>query len=411
VVEPVTRFVTKTVPNFVTKTVQAGWNFVTKTVPNFVTKTVQAGWDFVTKTVPSFVTRTVQAGWNFVTKTVPNFVTKTVQSGWEYLQQTRQSLDDLWHRRSVRIALAVIAIAVAAPTFFISVNLATYQTFRVPAVTWFGVGSENRGVETALANQTAVQDVVNNYNAVVASGTTFVCEYNQKGKPREECVRSVEISPTLVEAAIAVQSQWKIPWLDSSLLRWIQGREHSSEGIAQVSQPELEQWADNLKKYLPPGASLSPQDAHASAGAVIERIAPVLEYCQQQKCDPNSQVIVAAMAQNGKGFTVETLQSIYEDERKRYHNPDGSINWEKYFADQGLRPIEGNLCTRFSRLIQNLRAMPGNFERQFMLQLYVNDLKLLQAKGETLPEGVDLEYLECLADRLPGASYHCESGK
>jgi hypothetical protein len=90
---------------------------------------------------------------------------------------------------------------------------------------------------------------------------------------------------------------------------------------------------------------------------------------------------------------------------------NSSINWEEYFADQGLRPIEGNLCTRFSRLIQNLRAMPGNFERQFMLQLYVNDLKLLQAKGETLPEGVDLEYLECLADRLPGASYHCESGK
>jgi len=69
------------------------------------------------------------------------------------------------------------------------------------------------------------------------------------------------------------------------------------------------------------------------------------------------------------------------------------------------------LFTRFSRLVQNLRAVPGNFERQFMLQLYVNDLKLLQAKGETLPEGVVLKYLECLADRLPGASYHCESGK
>jgi hypothetical protein len=426
VVNTVRKFVTPVVKKVVTPVVSAVkkvvapvvhvWNAVKKWIPGLgwladkVKKTVvEPVTRFVSKTVPNFVTKTIQAGWNFVTKTVPHFVTKTTQTGWEYLQQTRQSLDDLWHRRSVRIALAATAIAVAAPTWFSSVNLATNLVFRVPAVTWFGVGSEWRGVETALANQTAVQDVVNNYNAVVASGTTFICEYNQKGKPREECVRSVEISPTLVEAAIAVQSQWKIPWLDSSLLRWIQGREHSSEGIAQVSQPELEQWADNLKKYLPPGASLSPQDVHASAGAVIERIAPVLEYCQQRKCDPNSQVIVAAMAQNGKGFTVDALQEIYK--RGKYLNQYGSINWEKYFEAQGLRPIEGNLPTRFSRLVQNLRAMPGNFERQFMLQLYVNDLKLLQAKGETLPEGVDLKYLECLADRLPGASYHCESEK
>ncbi|PWH12832.1 MAG: hypothetical protein DDG60_11570 [Anaerolineae bacterium] len=411
VVEPVTRFVTKTVPNFVTKTVQAGWDFVTRTVPNFVTKTVQVGWDFVTKTVPNFVTHTVQSGWNFVTRTVPNLVTRTLQTGGETLQTTKQSLDDLWHRRSVRIRLAATVVAVTMPSLFASVNLATYRAFHVPAVTWFGVGSERKGVETALANQTAIQDVVNNYNAAIASGTTFTCEYNQKGKPRKECVRSVEIHPTLIEAAVAVQSQWKIPWVDNLLMRWIQGQNHSSEGIAQVSQPELEQWADNLKKYLPRGASLSPQDAHASAGAVIERIAPVLEYCQQQNCDTNSQVIVAAMAQNGKGFTAETLQNIYNAPEKQFLNPDGSINWEKYFEKQGPRPIEGNAATLISRFMQNIRAVPGNFERQFMLQLYVNDLKMLQAKGETLPDGVNLEYLACLADRLPGASYHCESGK
>lgn len=95
----------------------------------------------------------------------------------------------------------------------------------------------------------------------------------------------------------------------------------------------------------------------------------------------------------------------------KYLNQDGSVNWQKYFEDQGPRPLEGNATNLLSRLVQNLRAMPGNFERQFMLQLYVNDLKLLQTRGETLPDGVDLEYLECLADRLPGASYHCESGK
>jgi hypothetical protein len=95
----------------------------------------------------------------------------------------------------------------------------------------------------------------------------------------------------------------------------------------------------------------------------------------------------------------------------QYLNQDGSINWEKYFNDQGPRPLEGNAATLISRFIQNLRAVPGNFERQFMLQLYVNDLKTLQARGETLPDGVDLEYLACLVDRLPGASYHCEIGK
>ncbi len=143
---------------------------------------------------------------------------------------------------------------------------------------------------------------------------------------------------------------------------------------------------------------------------VSVNLATYLEYCQQKNCDANSQVIVAAMAQNGKGFTTETLQGIYSDPEK-YLNQDGSINWEEYFEGQGPRPYEGNAATLISRFVQNLRAVPGNFERQFMLQLYVNDLKLLQAKGETLPEGVDLEYLECLADRLPGASYHCKSGK
>ncbi len=336
---------------------------------------------------------------------------------WEQRQRAWwQWLHDLWYKRSVRIRLAAAAVRIASflmPPFSIALTglaLDTYLLFHASPVAWFGVGGDQRGVEIALSNRQEIAAVVENYNAALASETTFICAYNQKGKPKKECVRSVEIQPILVEAAIAVQSQWKILWLDSSLLRWIQGQEHSSEGIAQVSQPELEQWADNLRKYLPPGASLSPQDVHASAGAVIERIAPVLEYCQQQKCDPNSQVIVAAMAQNGEGFTVETLQSIYEDERKQYHNLNGSINWEEYFADQSLRPIEGDLFTRFSRLVQNLRALPGNFERQFMLQLYVNDLKLLQAKGETLPEGVDLKYLECLADRLPGASYHCGNG-
>jgi hypothetical protein len=71
----------------------------------------------------------------------------------------------------------------------------------------------------------------------------------------------------------------------------------------------------------------------------------------------------------------------------------------------------GEAVAKISRPIQNLRVVPGNFERQVMLQLYVNDLKALQARGETLPDGVDLEYLACLADRLPGANYHCETGK
>lgn len=330
--------------------------------------------------------------------------------GWDGIKQIEQTIDDLWHKRSVRISLVAAVVALTMPTLFVSVNLATYGTFQVPATTWFGVGGEQKGVKTALENKSAILDVVNNYNTAIASGITFVCEYNQRGEPRKECTRTVDMHPSLVEAAIAVQSQWKIPWLDSSLMRWVQGKEHSSEGIAQVSQPELEQWAGNLYKYLPPGARLSPHDPYASAGAVIERLAPVLEYCRQQNCDVNDQVIVAAMAQNGKGFTTETLQSIYNDPEK-YLNKDGSINWEEYFTNQKPRSLEGNAATLVSRLVQNLRAVPSNFERQFILQLYINDLILLQARGETLPDGINLEYLACLADRLPGASYHCESGE
>ncbi len=108
----------------------------------------------------------------------------------------------------------------------------------------------------------------------------------------------------------------------------------------------------------------------------------------------------------GQGLQLKQLKDIYDNPK---YLEDDSIIWEKYFENQGLRPLEGNPTTLISRLVQNLRAMPGNFERQFMLQLYVNDLKLLQLRGEELPEGIDLNYLLCLADRLPGAKYSCES--
>ncbi len=42
--------------------------------------------------------------------------------------------------------------------------------------------------------------------------------------------------------------------------------------------------------------------------AIIERIAPVLEYCEQRAAMKTAKIIVAAMAQNGAGFTVETAE-------------------------------------------------------------------------------------------------------
>ncbi|RME58703.1 hypothetical protein D6779_05905, partial [Candidatus Parcubacteria bacterium] len=426
--------------------VQSGWRWLRRKVPKYVWEKVQAGWDFITKRVPNWVRERVQVGWKAVsgqaafppsraeTPASSSAATPTPPPGPQSIPEPENSsqstpvlsvtpiqiasdkpslwqrLKDLWHTRHVRIRLIAAAAILLVPPMYFAANLLARPFADTSPLAWWGVGSENRGVNTALANHSTIMDVVRNYNAAIASGTVFACEYNQQGEARKECVRSVEISPILVEAAISVQSQWKIPWWDSSVMRWLQGQEHSSEGIAQVSQPELEQWADNLKEYLPPGASLAPQDAHASAGAVIERIAPVLEYCRQRNCDANSQVIVAAMAQNGRGFITDTLQEeIYK--APRYLNSDGSVNWEKYFEEQGPRPYEGGTINLISRFVQNLRAVPGNFERQFMLQLYVNDLKALQARGETLPEGVDLEYLECLADRLPGANYHCGSEK
>lgn len=40
---------------------------------------------------------------------------------------------------------------------------------------------------------------------------------------------------------------------------------------------------------------------------------------------------------------------------------------KKYLNAQKPRPLEGNTTNLLSQLVQNLRAMPGNFERQFML--------------------------------------------
>lgn len=116
------------------------------------------------------------------------------------------------------------------------------------------------------------------------------------------------------------------------------------------------------------------------------------------------------MAQNGNGFTVSNMKYI----REIYTFPDRTIDWQSYYdSAQPKKQTEDENDTLYRRLLNiglDFRAYPGNFDTEFMLQRYVNNMRELHNQGYALPEGIteaELDYMECLANRLEGAEYKC----
>lgn len=105
----------------------------------------------------------------------------------------------------------------------------------------------------------------------------------------------------------------------------------------------------------------------------------------------------AAMAQNGTGFTTKNVKEIFI-RNNGFLNHDGSINWNAYILSR--EPKTEN----WYRRLLSWRAGNQNFDTQFMLKLFTNDLEALHSQGWTLPEGVDADdllYMECLANEIP----------
>jgi hypothetical protein len=96
------------------------------------------------------------------------------------------------------------------------------------------------------------------------------------------------------------------------------------------------------------------------------------------------------MAQNG-GISPKDIESITSDKTYR---KNGKIDWGKYFSKQG--PLSGK---HPSDHFNNFRAYDQNYNTQYMLRLFINDLQVLvEHKGWEAPPGYDLAYLQCLAN-------------
>ena len=166
----------------------------------------------------------------------------------------------------------------------------------------------------------------------------------------------------VVAAGIAVQSEWLGPQdipivMDAydSIYTGITGNQPSSHhyGWAQTSEEEG-----------------NPFDPSVAAQAMEARINDAIDACIQ--CETGAdKLIVAALAQNGFDFNQRTLGKLPE--------VDGHIDWNTFLSENGDNPGDS-----LSRLRQSITRR--NYDTQFMLKLFLQDLRLLRKLGYDLPD-------------------------
>jgi len=144
--------------------------------------------------------------------------------------------------------------------------------------------------------------------------------------------REGDVLTTYTAAGIAVQC-WGSdnPW----------GDEYSGYGIAQISKKQAETpygrpIQDSLGRLRGYGLCIGeydyrPQDAAWSAEFMRRRIQMVLDECKDRFCKDRDKFIVAALAQNGPGFTIQDMRDL-----KAYVN-NNEIKWEAWYGKRSNR--------------------------------------------------------------------------
>jgi RHS repeat-associated protein len=163
-----------------------------------------------------------------------------------------------------------------------------------------------------------------------------------------------------VATGLAVQSQyaWAIVGGDA-------------RGLAQVKESKLKD------------LGLEGQDPYSPSVAVKamnEQINQAIDDCKL--CTTGvDRLIVAAIAQNGFELDFGFLPQ----------NPDKTINWERFFSSD----VGSNTSDVFAQIRQDITGM--DFSAEFMVKLYIQDLRLLMRLGYDLPEWAkeeDVKYIE-----------------
>ncbi len=297
-----------------------------------------------------------------------------------------EPLQDIWNNRTARIALTLGVTAVIAPKLYFGFNSVINVVYHSNIGTLFGITPDYNGIAVALQNKTDIELITDSYNLKIQNG---------------ELDRQAQIDPIAIEAAFAVQNQWNIelPWglgsIDSLIAQFRPG---SSTGLAQLTANDLEN--ENLASLIPTGTAIDADNPYVATAGMIERVAPAVELCARKGCSSVDQMIVLAMAQNGNGFTEKRLAEIIN-----HYEVNGQIDWERFLEQQGPKALKPEM-EFFDKLLYlgyNTKAIPGNFDTEFMLQRFINNMQELHNNGEPLPYGVteiDLVYANCLANNL-----------
>lgn len=178
----------------------------------------------------------------------------------------------------------------------------------------------------------------------------------------------------LVAAGIAVQSQWS-NFVSNNFVR---DENLSGKGPAQLSWVQMDaKYGEQVKDSEQYGLGLpyeNPNNPGTAVAGMARRIYQVINACYF--CKAKDKVIVAALAQNN-GFT---LNSLLKDVKPRFYNKETGVQWDRYFES---RSSSSDPIAHSKELVTGL-----NYDTEFMLLSYTNDLLELNRRGWALPFGL-----------------------
>jgi RHS repeat-associated protein len=180
-----------------------------------------------------------------------------------------------------------------------------------------------------------------------------------------EAAAGQDLPPIAVAAGLSVQDQWCCGIVDHGEV-W-SGDKRPSLGIAQLTSDEA--------RYFP-NEDFQPFDANASIIALAAKMKGAADNCAG--CSTTDLFIALGTAHNDGAISAEPING---DPQYR--------DWDTYFNNKadmgGLRGLR--------LLLSNSRT----WERH-LLRLFINDLKELANQGWELPDNLDLDRMQCLAD-------------
>lgn len=171
-----------------------------------------------------------------------------------------------------------------------------------------------------------------------------------------------------------MQSEWYGPW---DTHQFAPNGANSGLGIAQVSDSQMAEYGLGGQNQ---------EDPSVAVQAMQARIELVQDACSG--CSARDKLIAASLAQNGSGFTADSMSYVVGN----YSGKDGNINWSGFFDEPRT------LSDPIARIREQVTGR--QYDTRFMLHLFTNDLRELYRRGWDLPEGItedDLDYMDDLS--------------